>query len=254
MQPVCLVMGAGAGIGGTVGQRFAREGYHVVLCRRSDEEGLKRMIGEIKAAGGAATGYLLNATENDAIESRVAAIEADIGPIEVVIYNLGAQIGDRSLADTSYKAFEMGWRLGTFGLIRLASAVCPGMVARGKGTILVTSSTAAVRGNGGQHSHAAAMGGRRMLCQSLNAEFGPKGVHVSHIIIDGAVDAPDTLGKMLGAEGFQALRETRGQAHDGLMLPAKIAETYLHLAQQHRSTWTHELDMRSFSDRPWWNH
>ncbi|NQV64283.1 MAG: SDR family NAD(P)-dependent oxidoreductase [SAR86 cluster bacterium] len=254
MQPVCLVMGAGAGIGGTVGQRFAREGYHVVLCRRSDEEGLKRMVGEIKAAGGAATGYLLNATENDAIESRVAAIEADIGPIEVVIYNLGAQIGDRSLADTSYKAFEMGWRLGTFGLFRLASAVCPGMVARGKGTILVTSSTAAVRGNGGQHSHAAAMGGRRMLCQSLNAEFGPKGVHVSHIIIDGAVDAPDTLGKMLGAEGFQALRETRGQAHDGLMLPAKIAETYLHLAQQHRSTWTHELDMRSFSDRPWWNH
>ena len=253
MQPVCLVMGAGAGIGGTVGQRFAREGYHVVLCRRSDEDGLNRMIGEIKAAGGAATGYLLNATENDAIESRVAAIEADIGPIEVVIYNLGAQIGDRSLADTSYKAFEIGWRLGTFGLFRLASAVCPGMVARGKGTILVTSSTAAVRGNGGQHSHAAAMGGRRMLCQSLNAEFGPKGIHVSHIIIDGAVDAPDTLGKMLGAEGFQALRETRGQAHDGLMLPAKIAETYLHLAQQHRSTWTHELDMRSFSDRPWWN-
>jgi len=247
-------MGAGAGIGGTVGQRFAREGYHVVLCRRSDEDGLNRMIGEIKAAGGAATGYLLNATENDAIESRVAAIEADIGPIEVVIYNLGAQIGDRSLADTSYKAFEIGWRLGTFGLFRLASAVCPGMVARGKGTILVTSSTAAVRGNGGQHSHAAAMGGRRMLCQSLNAEFGPKGIHVSHIIIDGAVDAPDTLGKMLGAEGFQALRETRGQAHDGLMLPAKIAETYLHLAQQHRSTWTHELDMRSFSDRPWWNH
>jgi len=142
-------MGAGAGIGGTVGQRFAREGYHVVLCRRSDEDGLNRMIGEIKAAGGAATGYLLNATENDAIESRVAAIEADIGPIEVVIYNLGAQIGDRSLADTSYKAFEIGWRLGTFGLFRLASAVCPGMVARGKGTILVTSSTAAVRGNSG---------------------------------------------------------------------------------------------------------
>ena len=254
MQPVCLVIGAGAGIGGTVGQRFAQEGYHVVLCRRSDADGLKDMIDEIKAAGGAATGYLLNATENDAIESLVAAIEADIGPIEVVIYNLGAQIGDRSLADTSYKAFEMGWRLGTFGLFRLASAVCPSMASRGKGTILVTSSTAAVRGNGGQHSHAAAMGGRRMLCQSLNAEFGPKGIHVSHIIIDGAVDAPDTLGKMLGAEGFQALRETRGQAHDGLMLPAKIAETYLHLAQQHRSTWTHELDLRSFSDRPWWNH
>ncbi|HEX7943459.1 MAG TPA: SDR family NAD(P)-dependent oxidoreductase, partial [Phenylobacterium sp.] len=160
---------------------------------------------------------------------------------------------DRALKDTSAKAFEIGWRLGTFGLFRLASAVCPLMEARGKGTILVTSSTAAVRGNGGQHSHAAAMGGRRMLCQSLNAEFAPKGIHVAHIVIDGAVDAPDTLGRMLGSEGFQKLRETRGQEHDGLLLPTHIAETYFHLAAQHRSTWTHEIDLRAFSDRPWWN-
>jgi NAD(P)-dependent dehydrogenase (short-subunit alcohol dehydrogenase family) len=128
------------------------------------------------------------------------------------------------------------------------------MVERGKGTILVTSSTAAMRGNAGQHSHAAAMGGRRMLCQSLNAEFGLKSVHVVHIVIDGAVDAPDTLGKLLGPERFQQLRETRGLAHDGLMLPEQIAETYLHLARQHRSTWTHELDLRAFSDLAWWNH
>ena len=98
------------------------------------------------------------------------------------------------------------------------------------------------------------MGGRRMLCQSLNAEFGPKGIHVAHVLIDGSVDAPDTLGKMLGPEQFQALRETRGLEHDGLMLPAKIADTYLHLAQQHRSTWTHEMDLRSFTDLAWWNH
>jgi NAD(P)-dependent dehydrogenase (short-subunit alcohol dehydrogenase family) len=127
------------------------------------------------------------------------------------------------------------------------------MEQRGTGTLLVTSATAAVRGNAGQHSHAAAMGGRRLLCQSLHAEFGPKGIHIAHILIDGAVDAPDTLGKMLGAEQFQALRETRGMEHDGLMLPEKIADTYLHLAQQHRSTWTHELDLRSFGDLAWWN-
>jgi len=253
VKPVCFVLGAGAGIGGTVGKRFAKEGYHAVLCRRSDEEGLNRLVADIEEDGGSASGYLLNAAEDDTIEARVAAVEADIGPIEVAIFNLGAQIGDRALKDTSYKAFEMGWRLATFGLFRLASAVCPLMEARGRGTILVTSSTAAVRGNGGQHSHAAAMGGRRMLCQSLNAEFGPKGVHVAHILIDGAVDAPDTLGKMLGPERFQALRDTRGQA-DGLMVPERIAETYLHLANQHRSTWTHEIDLRSFSDRPWWNH
>jgi NAD(P)-dependent dehydrogenase (short-subunit alcohol dehydrogenase family) len=127
------------------------------------------------------------------------------------------------------------------------------MEARGKGTLLVTSATASVRGNAGQHSHAAAMGARRMLCQTLNAQFAPKGIHIVHIVIDGAVDAPDTLGKMLGPERFQQLREAKGQEHDGLILPAQLAETYLHLAKQHRSTWTHEIDVRAFSDRPWWN-
>ena len=254
MKPVCLVMGAGAGIGGNVGKRFAKGGYHAVLCRRSDEEGLGKLVGDIEAEGGTASGYLLNATEENTIEARVAAVEDEIGPIEVAVFNLGAQIGDRPLAGTSYKAFELGWRLATFALFRLASAVLPKMEERGKGTLLVTSATAAVRGNAGQHSHAAAMGGRRMLCQTLNAEFSPKGIHVAHILIDGGVDAPDTLGKMLGPERFQEFRETRGMEHDGLILPPHVAETYFHIAHQHRSTWTHELDIRSFSDRPWWNH
>ena len=253
MKPVCLVIGAGAGIGGTVGKRFAQEGYHAALCRRTDQDGLNTLVESIESEGGSASGFLLNAVEADGIEERVAAVEADIGPIEVVVFNLGAQIGDRALADTTYKAFEIGWRMATFALFRAASTVCPLMEERGKGTILVTSATAAMRGNKGQHSHAAAMGGRRMLCQTLNAEFGPKGVHIAHILMDGSVDAPDTLGKMLGPERFAQLRETRGGGHDGLMLPEKIADTYFHIAQQHRSTWTQEIDMRSFSDTPWWN-
>ena len=254
MKPVCLVIGAGAGIGGTVGKKFAQEGYHAVLCRRSNQEGLRKLVGEIEGEGGSATGYLLNAVDENSIEDRVAAVEAEIGPIEAVVFNLGAQIGNRALADTSYKMFEVGWRMATFALFRLASTVFPRMEERGKGILLVTSATAAVRGNAGQHSHAAAMGGRRMLCQSLNAEFAPKGIHVAHMLIDGAVDAPDTLGKMLGPEAFQKLRETRGLENDGLLLPSKIAETYYHVAQQHRSVWTHELDLRSFSDLAWWNH
>ncbi|MEM9842783.1 MAG: SDR family NAD(P)-dependent oxidoreductase [Pseudomonadota bacterium] len=253
MTPVCLVIGAGAGIGGTVGTRFASEGYHAVLCRRSDQAGLEKLTDGIKAAGGAATGLLLNAIDDNAIEDCVGHVEANIGPIEVVIYNLGAQIGDRPLEDTSYKAFEMGWRLGTFGLFRVAKSVCPLMAERGGGTLLVTSATAAVRGNAGQHSHAAAMGGRRMLCQTLNAQYAPKGIHVAHILVDSMVDAPDTLGKLVGPELFQKLRDTRG-AEDGLMLPAKMADTYYHLATQHRSAWTHELDLRVYSDLAWWNH
>lgn len=254
MKPVCLVLGAGAGIGGNVGRRFAAEGYHAVLCRRSDQEGLDRLVSRIEADGGVASGFLLNAIEEDAIEELVSQVEREIGPIQVVVFNLGAQIGNRSLYDTSYKAFELGWRMATFALFRTAQAVFPYMEDRGQGTLLVTSATAAVRGNAGQHSHAAAMGGRRMLCQSLNAQFSPRGIHVAHIVIDGAVDAPDTLGKMLGAERFQALRESVGMEHDGLMLPEKIADTFVHLAHQHRSVWTHEIDARAFSDLPWWNH
>ena len=254
MKPVCLVLGAGAGIGGTVATRFAQEGYHSCLCRRSDQEGLDRLVGNIKAEGGSASGYLLNAIEDNVIEDLITSIEGEIGPIEVLVYNLGAQTGMKLLQETTHKEFEWGWRMANFGLFRAAKVVCPLMEDRGKGTILVTSATAAMRGNKTQHSHASAMGGRRMLCQSLNAEFSTKGIHVAHIVIDGAVDAPDTLGKMLGPEMYKQLRETRGMEHDGLLLPAKIADTYLHLAQQHRSSWTHEIDMRAFSDQAWWNH
>ena len=197
---------------------------------------------------------MLNAVDEGSIEKRIRQVEEEIGPIEVVLFNLGAQIGNRSLEEVTYKQFELGWRMATFGLFRMAKELFPRMEARGGGTFLVTSATAAVRGNAGQHSHAAAMGGRRMLCQSLNAEYAEKGIHVVHILVDGAVDAPDTLGKMLGEEAFQKLRETRGMDHDGLMLPEKMAETYYHLAMQHRSAWTHELDLRSFSDLAWFNH
>lgn len=201
-----------------------------------------------------ATGRIVNAVDDGVIEELVADVENTISPIAVVLFNLGAQIGNRALLDTSYKAFELGWRLATFALFRVASSVLPLMAQRGGGTLLVTSATSAVRGNAGQHSHAAAMGGRRMLCQTLNAEFAAQGIHVVHVLIDGAVDAPDTLGKMLGAENFEKLREARGKEHDGLMLPVHIADTYFHLAHQHRSAWTHELDLRSYSDLAWWNH
>ncbi len=253
MKKVCLVLGAGAGIGGSVGKKFAQEGYHAALARRSDEAGLNAMVSDIQAQGGSASGHLVNAVKPDAIENLIAEVEA-IGPIEVVLFNLGAQIGNRSLDDTPLKTFELGWQMACNGLFRLAKVVIPLMVARDGGTLLVTSATAAVRGNEGQHSHAAAMGGRRMLCQSLNAEYARQGIHVAHILIDGAVDAPDTLGKMLGAENFAKLREARGMDNDGLLLPEKMAETYYHVSQQHRSAWTHELDLRAFSDLAWWNH
>ena len=252
-EKTCLVIGAGAGIGGSVGKKFAAGGYHAALCRRSDIDGLNTMVSGMQEVGMSASGHLLNAVDEGALEGLIEEVET-IGPIDTVLYNLGAQIGNRSLDDTPLKTFELGWRMACFGLFRVAKVLVPLMVERGHGTILVTSATAAVRGNSGQHSHAAAMAGRRLLCQSLNAEYAAQGVHVVHILIDGAVDAPDTLGKMLGPENFEALREARGKGKDGLLLPEKMAETYYHLAQQHRSAWTHELDLRAHSDLAWWNH
>ncbi|MHA6332965.1 SDR family NAD(P)-dependent oxidoreductase [Qipengyuania sp. CAU 1752] len=249
-KPVFLVIGAGAGIGGHAAKRFANGGYHAVLARRSDEEGLQRLVRQIGEAGSEASGRLLDVSLPEAIEDLVEDVERTVGPVEAALFNLGAQIGNRPIADTSLKAFEMGWRLATFAPFRLAKALLPRMAERGQGTLLVTSATAAMRGNSGQASHAAAMGGRRMLCQALNAEFSSQGVHVAHVVVDGAVDAPDTLGKMLG-DRFEAYKASKGE--DGVLDPAAIAETYWHLAHQPRSAWTHELDLRPWTDTPWWN-
>ena len=253
MKNVCLVIGAGAGIGGTTAKIFAENKYHVHLLRRTDEHGLNRMIENIQANGGSASGNLMNVANENILEEIIEKIEKEIGPISVAVYNLGAQIGNKKLEEVTIKQFELGWKMATFGLFRLSKVLFPYMVDRKKGTLIVTSSTAAVRGNKEQHSHAAAMGGRRMLCQTLSDEFASKGIHIIHAIIDGAVDAPDTLGKMLGKEKYEKLREDLGKNKDGLILPEKIAESYLQLVQQHRSTWTHEIDYRSFTDQPWWN-
>ena len=249
-KKVFLVIGAGAGIGGHVAKRFAQGGYHAVLARRSDEEGLQKLVDQIGDAGGEASGRLLDAADDGSIEELIEQVERDVGPTECAMYNLGAQIGNRTLANTPHKTFELGWRLGTFGLFRLASALTPLMVERGSGTILVTSATAAVRGNTGQHSHAAAMGGRRMLCQTLNAEFASQGIHVAHVVVDGSVNAPDTLGKLLG-DKFDAYKDSKGD--DGVIEPAAVAETYWHIAHQPRNCWTHEVDIRPWTDTPWWN-
>lgn len=249
-KPVFLVIGAGAGIGGHAAARFAAGGYHAVLARRSDEDGLRRLVSQIEDAGGSASGTLLDAAEDGSIEDLVERVEKDIGPIDCALYNLGAQIGNRKLPDTPHRTFELGWRLGCFGVFRLAHALFPAMVERGKGTLLVTSATAAVRGNAGQHSHAAAMGARRMLCQTLNAEFGPQGVHVAHVVVDGSVNAPDTLGKLLG-DKWEAYKAAKGE--DSIIDPGALAETYWHLSQQPKNCWTHELDVRPHNDVPWWN-
>ena len=246
-------MGAGAGIGGNVGKKFAKEGYHTVLARRSDEDGLNKLVADINQAGDSAVGRLLNAVDEDAIENLIVDIEKNEGPIEIVVFNLGAQFGDRTLEETSYKLFELGWRMTSFALFRVAKTLAPIMEARGGGKILVTSATSAMRGNAGQHAHAAAIGGRRLLCQTLNAELSVKGIHICHIYIDAMIEAPDTLGRLVGEKAYAQLLAEKANGKDEMVIPEKVADTYYHIAHQHRSAWTSEVDIRPFTERPWWN-
>ena len=251
---VCLVIGAGAGIGVNVARRFAKSGMIACLARRSNQAGLDAAVSQIEADGGTAKGYLMDTNKPGKIEELVVEIETSVGEIDVAVYNLGAQMGSISLQDSSLKKFELGWRMGCEGLFRLAKSVTPRMVERKRGCLLVTSATAALRGNKGQHIHAAAMGGRRMLCQTLAHELGPQGVHVCHIVVDGGVNAPDTLGRMLDMGGGKGTFETfRDEAGDRILQPVAVAETYFHVASQHRSVWTQELDLRPFSETPWYN-
>lgn len=253
MQKVCLILGAGSGIGGHVGKRFASEGFKVALARRSDRQGLDRLVGEINNSGGCATGYIMDAVKEGAIETLIETVEAELGAIDVCVFNLGAQFGNLGLAETSLERFELGWRLTSMALFRVAKSLLPKMVERGGGTLLVTSATAAMRGNKGQLAHASAIGGRRLLCQALSAEFAPQNIHIVHIVVDGAVDSPDTLGRMIGRDRLAEYKYSLGEGKYRLLEPAHIADTYFHMSQQHPSAWTFEVDLRTHHDLPWWN-
>ena len=115
-KKVCLVIGAGAGIGVNVAKKFSMSGYHAVISRRTNQEGLDNSVKNIEKAGGNATGFLINAIEENSIENLIEKVEGSIGPISVAVFNLGSQIGNRSLFETSDKVFERGWRMATLAL------------------------------------------------------------------------------------------------------------------------------------------
>ena len=181
----------------------------------------------------------------------IEVVERDVGPIKVALYNIGAQVGNRALENTSYGIFRRALDMGVGGLFALAKEVVPHMTSRDGGTILVTNSTAAWRGNRGQHAHTAAMGARRNLCQSLCHELAPQGVHVCHFNIDAPVLSPETLGALM-PEVFENLK-AKAVPQEAIVLPEDVANMYYFISQQPRSSWTFEMDIRPWKETPWWN-
>lgn len=235
-DPAVLVIGAGDATGGAIARRFAREGYVACVVRRQADK-LAPLVDAITAAGGRAVAFGSDARDEDQVTALVEQIEREIGPIEVAVFNIGANVRF-SLGETTSRVFRKVWEMACFAGFLTGRAVAGPMQRRGRGTILFTGATASLRGGNGFAAFAAAKFGLRALAQSMARELGPEGIHVAHIVVDGAID---TAWIAANFPERHALKD-----RDGILDPDHIAETYWQLHRQPRSAWTHELDLR-----PW---
>jgi NAD(P)-dependent dehydrogenase (short-subunit alcohol dehydrogenase family) len=234
-----LIVGVGAsrGLGAAVARRFAREGFYVVVAGRTAEK-LERVVAEIHAIGGSAQAVVGDGSnELDAVRF-VSSAEAH-GPLELVLHNAGTNRRDAFL-DLETSDYEALWREHCLGGFLTGKESARHMVPRGRGTILFTGASGSLRGRSMFAAFAAAKAGLRATAQSMARELGPKGIHVAHIVIDGGIEGDRLL------SAFPGRQNEKGS--DGLLAIDAIAETYWQLHIQHRSAWTHELELRPWSE------
>lgn len=235
-KKVALIIGAGDATGGAIARRFAREGYVACVTRRSLDK-LQPLLEQIRGEGGEAHGFASDARREEQVAELVEHIERDIGPIEVMVFNIGANVPCSILDETARKYFKI-WEMACFAGFLTSQAVARRMVGRGRGTILFTGATAGLRGAAGFAAFAGAKHGIRALAQSMARELGPLNVHVAHVVVDGAIDTAFIR------DSFPELYARKDQ--DGILDPAHIADSYWFLHAQPRDAWTFELDLR-----PW---
>lgn len=239
-NPVALVVGAGDSTGGAVARRFAREGFETCVVRRK-RENCEPLVAEIEAAGGVGHPFGVDAREEDAVIAMFDEIETNIGPIEAFVFNIGANARASILDETAKRYFKI-WELSCFAGFLTGREAARRMTPRGRGTIIFTGATASLRGRTLFSGFAGAKHALRALAQSMARELGPKGVHVAHVIIDGAIDTAFVRDNF--PERY-ALKE-----QDGIADPDHIAEAYWQIHRQPRDTWTFELDLRPWIE-PW---
>jgi NAD(P)-dependent dehydrogenase (short-subunit alcohol dehydrogenase family) len=238
-RPVALVVGAGDATGGAIARRFAKEGYVACVTRR-DAEKLEPLLAEIRGSGGEAHGYGSDARKEEEVIALVEQIESTHGPIEVLVFNIGANVPCSILEETARKYFKI-WEMACFGGFLNAREVARRMVARGRGTILFTGATAALRGSANFAAFAGAKHALRALAQSMARELGPRNIHVAHVVVDGAIDTEFIR---------TTAPELYAQKHlDAILNPEHIAANYWYLHSQPRDAWTFELDLRPYMER-----
>ncbi len=234
-----LVIGAGDATGGAIARRFASEGYIACVTRRSADK-LQPLVEAIRAEGGQAQGFASDARKEDDVIKLIDDIERDVGAIEVMVFNIGANVPSSILEETARKYFKI-WEMACFSGFLAGREVARRMVTRGRGTILFTGATAGMRGAANFAAFAGAKHALRALAQSMARELGPKGIHVAHVVVDGAIDTAFIR------ENFPERYALKDQ--DGILNPEHIAENYWYLHTQPRDAWTHELDLRPWIER-----
>ncbi len=233
---VALVIGAGEATGGAIARRFAREGYTTCVTRRNADK-LQPLVEQIERAGGKARAFGSDARREEQVVELVQGIERDLGPIEVCVFNVGGNVRF-PIREMTARIYTKVWEMAALAGFLAGREVAKVMVPRGRGTILFTGATASLRGGKGFAAFAGAKHALRALAQSMARELGPEGIHVAHVVVDGAIDTPFIR------ENFPERYKLK--ENEGILDPEAIAENYWRLHLQPRSAWTHELDLR-----PW---
>ena len=236
---VALIIGAGDATGGAIAKRFAAGGYTTCVTRREADK-LVPLVEAIAATGARAHGFGSDARKEEEVIALVEQIERDIGAIEVMVFNIGANVPCSILEETARKYFKI-WEMACFGGFLNGREVAKRMVTRGRGTILFTGATAGLRGSANFAAFAGAKHALRALAQSMARELGPRGVHVGHVVVDGAIDT-------------EFIRSTFPEryalkAQDGILNPEHIADNYWNPYTQPRDAWTFELDLRPYMEK-----
>ncbi len=244
-EKVALIVGAGDATGGAIARRFAREGYVACVTRRSLDK-LQSLVAQIESDGGVARPFACDARKEEEVIALVEMIESEIGAIDVLVFNIGANAPESILGETARKYFKI-WEMACFAGFLNGREVAKRMVARDmpesghRGTIIFTGATASLRGSANFAAFSGAKMALRALAQAMARELGPKGIHVAHPIIDAAIDTEFIR------SNFPERYATK--ADDGIVSPEHIADTYWMLHTQPRDAWTHELDLRPWSEK-----
>lgn len=241
MTRAALIVGAGDATGGAIARAFAREGLVACVNRRAtNADKLEQLARSIRDEGHLARAYPADAREEEQVIAMVDAIERDVGEIEVAVFNIGANV-NFPITEMTARVYRKVWEMACFGGFLMGREVARHMLKRERGTIIFTGATASLRGGSGYAAFAGAKAALRMLAQSMARELGPRNIHVAHSIIDGPIDT-DFIAQRIG--DMDAAR-----AADAVLSPDEIARNYVMLHRQARNAWTHELDLRPWTER-----